>query len=172
MSEVQLSWERDVEPVVRKHASVVFRGHAEQEEMVSDAVTLAWEAFMAARKRIFPSRIAHYAVQQVKVGRQFKQSESSITGPNLPRCRKPRRDELFDVEEIATRPGDNPADIATLRVDFAAWILMLLERELQILIALLHGETTTDTASKFGLGLARVSQIRRDLRECYEVFTS
>lgn len=171
---VELNWERDVEPVVRKWANAAFRNKAGQSELVSDALSLAWEAFTAAQKRIAPDRFAYYAIRQVKAGRQFQQSERSITCPREPRgrTRKVRRDTLARVEEIAAQPGDNPADIATLQVDFEAWTLMLSERERQFLVAFLDGETTKDTAAEFGVSWGRVSQIRRELLEHYEVFTS
>lgn len=172
MVPVELNWERDVEPVVRKYAARAFARHANGNELVDDAVSLAWEAFAAARKRIAPSQFAWYAIRRAKSQLQFQQSERSITGPNPRRVRKPLRDRLVEVEEITAAPGDNPADVATVNVDFAEWILTLSEREVQFLIAFLNGETTGDAAAHFGVSLGRVSQIRRELLEHYTVFTS
>lgn len=170
MVEAQFSWDSDVEPVIRKYASRVFRGTPNIDELVSDAVSLGWEAWNAAQKRIKPNRFAYYACLRVKCERQFRQSVRSIETPSLHGEVKPLRGELTDA--IATRPGDNPATIARLQVDFAAWLLALTESKAAYLECFLMGETTSEVAAKFGVSWGRVSQIRRELLEHWKVFTS
>lgn len=170
MVETQFSWDGDVEPVIRKYAKRVFRGTPNREELVDDAVSLGWEAWSAARKIIKPKRFAYYACLRVKCERQFRQSERSIETKSLRGVVKPLRGNL--TAPITTRPGDNPATIARLRVDFAAWLLALSESKTAYLECFLLGETTTEIAAKFDVTLARVSQIRRELLEHWRVFTS
>lgn len=170
MVEAQFSWDGDVEPVIRKYAKKCFRESPNKEELVNDAVSLGWEWWSTAQKRIKPKHYAYFACLRVKCGRQFQQSERSIETQSQRRAVKPLRVELKAT--ITGRPGDNPAAIARVQLDFAAWVPTLNERLAAYLECVLRGETNREIADKFCVSLARVSQIRRELLDRYHAFTS
>ena len=63
-----------------------------------------------------------------------------------------------------------PADVAASRIDFAAWLRSLSKRYRKIAMALAVGETTAKVAKMFRLSRGRVSQLRRELLESWQVF--
>ncbi|MEA1949813.1 MAG: hypothetical protein U9N87_00395, partial [Planctomycetota bacterium] len=63
-----------------------------------------------------------------------------------------------------------PADVAASRIDFAAWLRSLSGRYRKIATALATGETTAKVAKMFRLSRGRVSQLRRELKESWQVF--
>jgi hypothetical protein len=115
---------RDVVPVVRIHAKLVFQGLRDADEMVSDAVSVAWEALLTAPQAATPQSVAAIACRRVKSGRQFRQSAKSIGGPNPRRKRKPQREEA-DIGKVLARERNNPAALATVKMDFTAWLPLL-----------------------------------------------
>jgi DNA-directed RNA polymerase specialized sigma24 family protein len=67
--------------------------------------------------------------------------------------------------------GDNPADIAALRIDFAAWWPTLTAQQQFVFVRAIGGESTPEIAEALGVSKGRVSQIRRALVESWERFT-
>ena len=64
-----------------------------------------------------------------------------------------------------------PAEVATTRVDFAAWLESLPKRTRRVAETLATGEATSHVARIFGLTPGRVSQLRRELYDAWRVFT-
>lgn len=170
MVEGQFSWDGDVEPVIRKYAKRVFRGKPNEEELVDDAVSVGWEAWNAAQKVIRPDRFAYYACVRVSCERHFQQSERSIETKSTHKVVKPRRVPLRAA--IATKPGEDPAAIACLQIDYDAWQPTLSELKASCLEGCLLGETTGEMAVRIEVSRGRVSQIRRELLVGCKAFTS
>ena len=63
-----------------------------------------------------------------------------------------------------------PAEIAACRIDFATWLRLLRPRLRKIALTLAKGETTSETAKKFQVTAARISQLRLWLKESWEQF--
>jgi DNA-directed RNA polymerase specialized sigma24 family protein len=63
-----------------------------------------------------------------------------------------------------------PAEVATARIDFAAWLESLPERTRQVAEALASGEATSHVAQMFGCSASRVSQLRRELHQAWRAF--
>ena len=63
-----------------------------------------------------------------------------------------------------------PAEVATARIDFAAWLESLPERTRHVARALATGEATGHVAQMFGCSASRVSQLRRELHHSWRVF--
>lgn len=157
-------------PAVRKRAKRIFANRADQEELIADAISLAWEFSLTAPDDATVASLAYYACQKVKVRRQFQESTRSIDGPNPRRMDKAPR-ETVDVELIPNGRKDNPADVGAMRVDFPEWLETLTDREQALLLNFLSGETTETVAKNFRLSPARISQIRRELIEHWTAFT-
>lgn len=162
---------RDFAPVVRARARVVFKGHANGAEKVSDAISVGWELSQTAPETAKPDDIAFYACLRVKVGRQFRQSSRSIDGPNPRRQKKPQR-ELANVGLAMARRDANPAAIATVLVDYAEWQPLLTPRERKFLEAFLRGDSNQEIAARLKVSSARVSQLRRKLVTFWRAFTA
>jgi DNA-binding NarL/FixJ family response regulator len=161
---------RDVVPVVSLHAKLVFRGQHDADDKLSDAISVAWQALLTAPQEASPQSLAVYACLRVKSGRQFRQSAKSIDGPNPRRHRKPKRNKA-DLGKVLARERNNPAALATVKMDFTAWLPLLTQREHRYLEAFLSGETTKEIARRFRVSTARVSQVRRELWEHWKAFT-
>jgi hypothetical protein len=151
----------------RRRARLAFAEWPNREELIEDAVSTAWELLRTAPAAATPASIACYATRRVKIGRQFTESQRSITGPNPLRLDKATRNELADV--LTT--SNDPALIVQVRLDFADWYQQLSGREQEMLIAFLNGERTKDLAVRYGITKARVSQIRGELIDHWRAFT-
>ena len=64
----------------------------------------------------------------------------------------------------------DPADIARVRIDFADWLKTLPRRTRRIAETLSIGETTSAVATRFHVSAARISQLRRQLKESWDEF--
>ncbi len=63
-----------------------------------------------------------------------------------------------------------PAEVAAMRLDFAAWLKSLPGRLRRIAEFLAMGETTTAAAGKFRVSAGRISQIRKELHQAWHRF--
>ena len=63
-----------------------------------------------------------------------------------------------------------PAEIATMRIDFEAWLTTLSPRMRRIARVLATGETTGTTAARFGVSASRISQLRSQLKQAWHTF--
>jgi hypothetical protein len=76
-------------------------------------------------------------------------------------------DELLVEDRHAT-----PAEIATLRIDFWAWLASLPRRDRWIAWLLAVGEAVTNIAKRFGVTPGRISQMRRELCDSWQLFVA
>jgi len=63
-----------------------------------------------------------------------------------------------------------PAEVATARMDIRAWLETLTPRNREIASLLAVGESTCETAKRFGLSSGRISQLRGELCGSWEKF--
>ena len=151
-----------------RRARLMFAKRPNRAELIADTISVAWELLQTAPPTATPQSLAWYATKRVISGRQFSERQRSITGPNPRRLDKPKRETWLDwiVDD-----SQNPAELAQVRLDYAAWLDFLTDREREMLTAFLNGERTSELATRYGVSHARVSQIRRDLVEHWAVFT-
>jgi hypothetical protein len=62
---------------------------------------------------------------------------------------------------------EDPAEIAAVRIDFAAWLDTLSRSQRRAAEVLAQGFTTTEAATRLGCRPGRVSQLRRELYESW-----
>lgn len=168
----QFSFDGELVPATERRVQQVFAGAPDYEELACDALSRAWELSKhPSAARATATQIAYYACLQVKLGRQFSESQRSTTGPNQQRKPKPRRVGNGRMEQLLDGHHADPADLAALKLDYDAWLLTLTDRERECLEAFLQGETTQDVAKRIGVSPARVSQIRRELVTFWRAFT-
>jgi hypothetical protein len=160
-------WDRDIYPLARTLAKYAFRNDRERMAKVSDVVSTSWQFFQAAPDAP-PPKIVEFAIKRVRVGRQFPESERSISK------RRPERREPTPIwsglGDSFFRDWDDPARVVAFRMDFAAFLESLKPRDLAILISLGLGEKTQDVAKEFGLSEARISQLRREFADKWYAF--
>jgi hypothetical protein len=174
-------------PRIRRQAEVALRYlRAEaREEFVAEVIALAYRAWVrlvdqgrAQIARATP--LAKYALRRVRAGRHLG-------------CRQNVRDVLSDharrthglTIERFDRPVDRagawhqilvedrragPAETAAARLDLAAWLQTLSQRNRRIAQALALGNSTSAVAQQFGLSAGRVSQLRNWLHGHWEQF--
>jgi len=63
-----------------------------------------------------------------------------------------------------------PAEVACLRVDFSHWLTLQPIRSQRIVECLAAGDTPGELARRFAVSQARISQLRRALRESWHAF--
>lgn len=164
----EFSWEADVLPTTVRYARRQFRHYPRREEMVADAVSVAWEFFQTAPPAATARSLAKYAVKRVRSQRQFSESVRSLTGPH-PRGQVKAARAVFDPQSLF-RIHDNPARIACFRDYFRGWFASLSDRQQKVVELLASGETTQATAAKCGCTPGRISQLRRELAESWATF--
>ena len=64
-----------------------------------------------------------------------------------------------------------PAEVASTRIDFRAWLESLPERTRHVAETLATGEATSQVARMFGCSASRISQLRRELYHAWLAFT-
>jgi hypothetical protein len=176
-----------LEPAIRRKAKITFRLAEPElrEELVAEVVAGAMVAYARLFERgkvelAFASPLARFAIRQVRSGRTVgNQRRIREVLPGFAQQRKGfqvERLDYFDEEENCWREivvedkRATPADIAACRIDFASWLRLLPNRRRKIALALAAGETTSNTATKFGLTAARISQLRQWLKQSWEAF--
>ena len=176
-----------LEPAIRRKAKITFRNLAPElrEEMVAEVVAGAMVAYARLFERgkvelAFASPLARFAIGQVLSGRtvgnrrrirevlsEYAQQQNGFQVERL---------DCFDKEERCWREivvedkRTTPADVAACRIDFASWLQLLPIRRRQVALALAAGETTSAVAKRFGLTPARISQLRRWLKQSWDSF--
>jgi len=173
-------------PDIERYGCHVFRGcrHADREELVAETVARAWLFFvrLSARgmdpRRLFRS-VLRFSVLAIKENRRVGGRRNSRD-----LCHQARRDgiRLWSMEERQPRSGlpwreiltetrtFSPADTAATRLDMEAWFRLQSDRHRSIAKLLAVGERTSTVAAKFELSSARISQLRRELKESWDRF--
>jgi hypothetical protein len=127
----------------------------------------------------YATPLARYAIAQYRAGRRvgsnlnlhdltspYCQQQNDIVVESLFRQTEGGRWEALIVEDRTS----TPAAIATTRIDFRAW-LKRLDRPKRIVAKLLAGgAATSETARRLRLSQARISQLRRELKEDWAAF--
>lgn len=155
--------------VALKYARAAFKGRPDRDDLVADVQSVAWQFAKANGMAHRPVDYVRYAVRYVKSRRHFNESVRSIdsTIPVRGELERPEREE-FDVADLFTR--QTPAEIATLRIDFNAWLDTLSERQRIVAEFLAVGHTTKELARMIGCTPGNVSQYRERLKDSWERF--
>ena len=174
-------------PSIQAHARFCFRDlDAEAREDAVEEVTanalVAFVRLVELNKTdvAYPSALARYGVAQYRAGRrvgtslncrdvssEYGQRKKGFTVERLDRY---DHDADLWKEVVVEDRNAGPAEVATTRIDFKAWLRSLPYRTGKIARVLGIGETTKAAAKKFGISPGRISQLRRELMESWEVF--
>ena len=174
-------------PGIKKQVSVAFRNSppCEREELIAEVVANCFLAYVRLIERglsdvIYASPLAAYAILQVRAGRRVgtKLNVRDVSSTYCQQRKKVRIEHLdyYDREEggwleiVVEDRRATPADVAATRIDFAAWLQTLRRKERRVAELLSTGESTKVAARRFRISPARISQIRRELRDCWLTF--
>lgn len=174
-------------PAIRQHAQIEFR-HLDPEarqEAVQEIVANALVAYvrlvrLGKQDVAYASPLARFAVAQYRSGRLvgarlnvrdvtslYCQRRKSVVVERLDRW-----DDEDDCwrEVLVEDRTCGPADLAASRIDFSEWITSLPAQSRRAAKLLATGERTMDVAHRLKLSPARVSQLRRELKESWGQF--
>jgi DNA-directed RNA polymerase specialized sigma24 family protein len=171
-------------PKIVKQARFSFRGYrclADRDDAVQETVAIAWKWYVRLAQRgknaaAFPTVLASYAVRHVRGGRRLCGSGDGRGG--LEPAAIKRHDLAFQMlkdlarfhgevwkETLQDNTRSSPGDSAAFRVDFSQWLSTLGERDRHLVNDLLVGERPSAVAERLAISRARVSQLRRSLRQ-------
>ena len=174
-------------PVIVRHARIAFRHLRPEareeavEECVANAMVAYARLFEQGRVELaYPTVLAMYSVKQVRdgrrVGNKLRIREMLSEYAQRKKGFKVERLDKFDRETgeweevLVEDKHAGPADVACVRLDFAAWLNLLSRRYRWIAEVLAIGETTNAVAKRFHVSAGRVSQIRKELKKAWERF--
>jgi len=172
-------------PAIRRHLKVAFRGldPEARDEAVQKGVCNALTAYVRLHERgklaqAYPTPLAQYAVRQIRQGRKVG-GNLNVRDVSSPYCQRLKQVILERLDKWDTEQGwmeivvedrhVSPADVARVRLDFAAWLKSLSRRHRKVALDLASGHRTKDVARKYRVSDGRISQLRRELRLTWEV---
>jgi hypothetical protein len=156
------------------------------EERTADCVAFAFAAFVALMRAnkeqaVFPSTLARFAILHAAGGRKLGTSMNSRDvmsyrtghrhGFSVLSLSQKRLNLAWEEALVEDRHGRcTPAQIAICRLDFKSWLSRLDAKKRAVAKCLAAGDGTSATAKRFRLTSARVSQIRQELKDSWEIF--
>jgi hypothetical protein len=186
---LQASFIAIVLPRVLSHGQVCFRNlkcRHRQEDAIQEMIALAWRWHLRLAENgedstRFPTALAPYAARAVKRGRHLVGQEKSkdVLSPLAQQRHHFSVARLPDFETLSDNPlilalADNtkspPDETVCFKLDFAAWLASLTNRDCSIAEDLMVGERTLDVADKYGVSAGRNSQLRREFCQDWLTF--
>ncbi len=184
------AWQQDfmaMVPSIEKHAKHAFRtlraeprAEAVQEVVCNACAASARLVELNKVALAYPSALARFGVAQTRDGRKvgghlnvrdvsssYCQREKGIKVDRLDKF--DQQDEAW-LEVLIEDRRAGPAEVAVMRMDFAAWLQSLPRRLRKIASFLASGQSTTAAAARFRLSLGRISQLRQELLHLWQRF--
>jgi hypothetical protein len=174
-------------PRIRRQAAYRLRRLPTEErvEAIQEVVASAFVSYVRLIERgkaelAFAGPLARFGACQYfrgrKVGNRMNACDITSdycqrkTGVSLERlnCFDKPTDEWQEI--VVEDQHSGPAEVAAIRVDFAAWLQSLPVRTRQVAETLATGEATGDVARLFGCSASRISQFRRELFNAWQGF--
>jgi uncharacterized protein YjhX (UPF0386 family) len=166
-------------PTIRRYARIAFRELApeEREEAIQTVIASAAVAFaglaQSGRAKLgYATPLARYGVRRYRSGR-LTGSRDNAADVGSVKCRlRGCRTEPIDsiAQSISDYRRASPAEMAALRIDFSQWYGSLSRRDQRVVHALAQGERTSAVAELCRLTAGRVSQLRRELHDSWQLF--
>ena len=163
-----------------RHLGAEAREEAMQEVVANTLVAYLRLVELGKADLAYPTVLAQYAVAHAlggrKVGGRLNVRDVMSSYAQQKKGFRVDRLDSYDqnagdwMEILVEDRSATPADVAASRIDFAAWLRSLSSRYRKIATTLAVGETTAKVAKMFRLSRGRVSQLRRELQESWQVF--
>jgi len=124
--------------------------------------------------------LAMYGVKRVKMGRKAAAS-LSVRDVSSEFCQRQKRLTLERLDRFDRHSGQwrdvlvedrraGPAETAAVRIDLGTWLQLQPKRRRQVAESLAVGDTPGEVARRLGVSAARISQLRRILRDSWDAF--
>ena len=172
-------------PAIRRSLRAAFRGldPEARAEAVQEGICNALAAYvrLCERGRVdraYATPLATYAARQIREGRKVG-GKLNVRDVSSPHCRRRKhvileRLDKWDREEgwmevVVEDRNATPADVARVRLDFAAWLKTLPRRDRKVALDLATGNRTSDVARKYELCDGRISQLRKEFHLSWEL---
>lgn len=179
-------------PRLRGHARVYFRFvrcPQRKDDLTAEAIALAWSWYVKLVQRgmdphAFKATLVHRALQQARAHRALcgQAGGKDALSPVAQRRHNflaqawPEFDIADPKNPLTSALVDNtrtrPDVQAMFRIDFSGWLASLPRRHQALAIDLLRGEKLSAVAQKYNRSCARISQLRRELRQSWEEYNS
>ncbi len=174
-------------PAITHQVEFAFRNVPAEarEELVQEAIAQAYGLFISLCRRrkgnlVYATPLARFAVRRTRAGRRLGNSCNSQDVMSF----YANRSRSFVVNSLdrSTKGGNywrevlvedhsaGPAETVAARLDYCDWLATLSSRDRRLAEKLAIGETTGYVARLFHISSARVSQLRRQLRESWGKF--
>jgi hypothetical protein len=163
-----------------RHVSKKDRAEAIQEVVASSFISYLRLIERGKADRAFAGPLARYGACQYFGGRRVgnPMNGHDITSDYCQRRKRFTVDQLDRFDDptseweqlVVEDKHSTPADVASIRIDFGAWLESLPERTKQVAETLATGEATGHVARMFGCSASRVSQLRRELYQTWRSF--
>jgi DNA-binding NarL/FixJ family response regulator len=175
-------------PRIRRQAAFCLRHlpRKDRAEAIQDVVASSFVSYVRLIERgkadiAYAGPLARYGACQYLSGRRVgnRMNGHDVTSDYCRQKKKVSLERLdrFDdptdewQEIVVEDRHSGPAEVATTRVDFRAWLSQLTRRTRQIAKDLAQGYSTSEVACKHGLSASRISQLRRELYDAWCDFT-
>jgi DNA-binding NarL/FixJ family response regulator len=175
-------------PRIRRQAGYYLRyvSKKERADAIQEVVASAFVSYARLIERgksdlAYAGPLARYGARQYLSGRRVG---SRMNGHDITSdyCRRRKRFMVEQLDRFDDPTGEweqlvvedkhsTPADVASTRIDFRAWLAQLKRQTRQIAKDLAQGYSTSEVACKHGISAGRVSQLRRELYQAWRVFT-
>lgn len=174
-------------PRIEQHGQVQFRNvkcPTAKEECIAEMIAMSWKWFVRLKRKgknpsAFVSAIATFAARAVRSGRRLcgQEKAKDVLSPRAQKTKGFAVCKLPDFSTLSSNPltdalTDNtitpPDQQAAFRCDFPAWLASLGDTKRSVAEDLMMGERTTDVAGRHRLSPARISQLRRELRDSWD----
>jgi hypothetical protein len=173
-------------PAIEHYARLAFRNLSPQfrEEAICAVVAHAFCAFRRLVERgkqdiAYATPLARYAVARYRAGRCIGNRLNSRDVCDVTAQRR-RGFSLHSLNIAATSNAWHAAladdtltpilDQVAFRMDFPAWLQTLSRRDQKLAMFLAVGNTPSEASRQFRISVARISQVRRELRRSWKVF--
>jgi hypothetical protein len=174
-------------PRIRQRAAYYLRHRPRKDraEAIEEVVASAFVSYVRLIERgksdlAYAGPLARYGACQYLQGRRVG---SRMNGHDVTShyCQRQKRIVVEQLDRFDNPTGgweqlvvedrhSTPAEVATTRVDFSAWLESLPVRTRHVAETLATGEATSHVARMFGCSASRISQLRRELYQTWRVF--
>jgi hypothetical protein len=175
-------------PRIRRRAAYYLRRlpRKDRAEAIEEVVARAFVNYVRLIERgkaelAFAGPLARYGAYQYLSGRRVgnRMNGQDVTSDYCRQKTKVSLEQLnhFDTptdewqEILVEDKHSGPAEVATTRIDFSAWLESLPVRTRHVAETLATGEGTSHVARMFDCSASRISQLRRELHQAWSTFT-
>jgi hypothetical protein len=175
-------------PRIRRQADYYLRHVSKKDraDAIQEVVAGAFVSYLRLIERgksdlAYAGPLARYGALQYFRGRRVgnRMNSHDVTSDYCQRRMKIMVEQLNRFDEptgeweqlVVEDKHSTPAEVASTRIDFRAWLEWLPERTRHVAEILATGEATSHVARMFGCSASRVSQLRRELHHGWLLFT-